>query len=47
MPQTRILFICHGNSDEIRSIMRPNAHFRGQNAAGEKQITTVLLLLVK
>jgi len=47
MTQTRILFICHGNSDEGVGRICPKRGKTLQNAAGKKEITTVLLLLVK
>ena len=47
MTQTRILFICHGNSDEGVGRICPKRGKTLQNVAGKKQIATVLLLLVK
>ena len=35
MAQTRVLFICHGNSDEIRGIVCPDAPGGRQNAAAK------------
>ena len=44
--ECRILFVSHGNSDYGAGRKRPYTHLSLQNAAGKKQITTVLLLLV-